>query len=93
MQAVNHKDGNKLNNHISNLEWISQAENCSHAVEIGLMDRKGSKHPLSKINEKEVLEMRRLFGLGYTHQKIADIFNICRPNVSMIVSRKRWKHI
>ena len=34
--SVNHKDGNKLNNHADNLEWISLANNTRHQNEIGL---------------------------------------------------------
>lgn len=92
-QTVNHIDGNKLNNRVSNLEWISAKENCSHAVRIGLYDIKGSNHPASKVNESQVIEMRRLFSTGVSSKEISIKFNLSAKNTRDIVNKRSWKHV
>ena len=52
---VNHKDGNKLNNHINNLEWVNQSENIKHAYDIGLFESK--RLAIIKAKSKKVVDI------------------------------------
>lgn len=53
----------------------------------------GSKQGQSKLTEKQVIQIRALAELGHTHQEIADIYDVCRSNISIIVRRKGWVHV
>ena len=48
--TVNHKDGNRLNNRIDNLEWLSLEENIRHGFETGLYK---SQKPITIVRDKD----------------------------------------
>lgn len=87
-KCVNHKDGNKLNNHFCNLEWVTHTENMKHAYKIGLL-KDGEMHGNSKISDKDVQYIRDNYVVGSGRNKFAKMFNISPALVSLIASNKR----
>jgi hypothetical protein len=97
-KEVNHIDGNKLNNHVSNLEYITKSQNHKHAFSIGIKKAiRGSIHVNTTLNEDQVLWIRKNYKKynrgGFNLKNIADKFNIDFRTVGNIIKRVRWGHI
>ncbi len=53
-KIINHKDGNKLNNNVENIEWVTYRQNTAHALRTGLQP-KGEEIATAKLNDEKVL--------------------------------------
>lgn len=90
---VNHKDGNKLNNSVSNLEWVTHQENMEHAKNHKLIHM-GDRNSKSKVSEKDVEEICKLMQYGLRNCDIRKEFpNISHAVISSIRIGVCWTHI
>lgn len=84
-ECVNHIDGNKLNNEVENLEWLSGKENMKHARFSGLWNPDGEHNGNAKYTDEQVEETCKLLQEAkLTNKEIAKITGLSSAMVSMI---------
>lgn len=91
LPQVNHKDGNKLNNSVDNLEWVSNKQNREHALENGL-HLCGEQCSWSKLKEKNVIYILEHYP-EISIKELALKFNVNRNTISDIVHHRSWKQL
>jgi hypothetical protein len=85
---VNHKNGNKNDNRLENLEYVTPSQNQVHSHQV--LGIKGSR---AKLTEKQVIAVRELRSHGWLFKDIAQHFGVDRKTCADIVNCKTWTHI
>ena len=86
---VNHKDTDKANNRVTNLEWVTPSENIRHAYANDLINFHGVRNPSAKLTEQQVEAIRA--AKGTPHKDIAQQFGVSVYTIRAILYNRIWK--
>ena len=96
LPEVDHKFGNKFDNYVENLEWVSSAENVSRAIELGLIKAKAEDNPSAKISNEVAKYCRSVYicrDKEFGASALAKKFGISRESMWRIVTGKSYKSV
>lgn len=93
---VNHKNGDKTNPRLDNLEYMTHSENFIHALTVlGVgPDNSGSRNGQAVLHESDVLKIRELYATEQFYQReLAAQFGVSQSVITDIVNFRKWKHV
>ena len=92
---INHIDGNKLNNDLKNLEWVTPSQNIQFAYDIGLCPQ-GEKHGMAKFTYEIIDKIRKeyVFGKrGSGCRVLGRKYGMSKTNILDIVNNRIWREV
>jgi hypothetical protein len=90
-KVLRHRDGNKLNNHWTNICYGTHQENSDDMKAHGTV-LKGAQHPNAKLTDAKVRKVRSMLAT-HTNQEIAERTGMSNQQISNIKLRKAWAHL
>ncbi len=87
---VNHMNGDKANNSIYNLNWMTRSENLRHAVETNLLKpRFGKENGMFKHSDEDIKALDNLREEGHTYSELGFLMDLTPGSVWSLLNRRR----
>lgn len=95
---INHKDGDRDNPQLENLEAVTRSQNATHSFRVlgranFNVSHYGSRNGSAKLTERDIPEIFRLYAKGMYQWQIAEQFGVSQPAIGFILRGKAWRHI
>lgn len=91
--VCHHIDGNRLNNALTNLAWVTQSYNVQDGWDRGRQAPRGEQRYNAVLTDDLVRAMRQSYAEGMKIMQIAKAFAIDRCQVSRVVHKRTWAHV
>lgn len=90
---INHKDGDKQNNHYKNLEWVTRSENTAHAFRVLKIRHArtgvhGKDHPCSKAVKQIDVKTGKVIKIWESITQAANFLKTPPPNISHVLCKR-----
>jgi hypothetical protein len=89
---VNHKDSDRTNCRVENLEWTTASGNRLHGYEVGACEARGESNGYAKLTESAVIDIRLNAGPGMW-ETLAARHRVSAATVRDVAARRTWRHI
>ena len=92
---IDHKDRDRSNNDVSNLQWVTHKENVEKIPhEVGSLARRNSNNGRAILNEEQVVEIRQLYESGQKNiSELAREYQVGWTTISHIIKYETWNKI
>lgn len=91
---VNHKNGDKSDPHVRNLEWTTKSENIKHGYDNGLYpDKSGEGNGRAILDETKVREIKRMLRTEKSCTKVGRKFGVSDAVIRHIKNGTTWSHV